>query len=351
MPNSVTKQIYGTTAAGAAIDQYTLTNASGLEMKVITLGGVITSLHTPDRRGSLGEVVLSLPTLSDYETKGSYFGALIGRYGNRIANGRFTLDGKTHTVPANDGTNSLHGGRKGFDQAVWAAQPAEGGDPALKLTYLSRDGEEGYPGNLSVTVVYTLTSDHGLRIDYSATTDKPTVVNLTQHTFFNLAGGGAVYDNLLLVNADRYTPVDANLIPTGELAPVAGTPLDFRLPRAVGGRIRDAHPQMVRARGYDHNFVLNSGGGSMALAARLYDPGSGRSMEVLTTEPALQVYTGNFLNATLVDANGQMVRQGDAICLETQHYPNSPNHPDFPSTTLRPGQTYQTTTIYKFSTD
>jgi aldose 1-epimerase len=351
MPNSTTKQFYSTTAAGAAVDQYTLTNANGMEVKVISLGGVITALHVPDRRGKLGDVVLSLPTLSDYETKNSYFGALIGRYGNRIANARFMLDGKTYALPANDGQNSLHGGNKGFDKAVWTAQPVEGSDAALKLTYLSRDGEEGYPGNLAVTVVYTVTADNGLRIDYSATTDQATVINLTQHTFFNLAGGGTIYDHLLMVNADRYTPVDANLIPTGELTPVSGTPFDFRLPRVIGGRIRSGDEQMVRGRGYDHNFVLNRSGGALELAARLYDPSSGRVMDVLTTEPALQVYTGNFLDATLVGANGEMIRQGDAICLETQHYPDSPNQPDFPSTTLRPGETYQTTTIYKFSTD
>lgn len=352
---SIEKQSYGTTAAGVAVDEFTLTNASGMEVKVITYGGIITSIRTPDRNGSLADVVLGFDQLADYEAKNPYFGAIIGRYGNRIGGATFTLDGTKCTLAANDGPNSLHGGLKGFDKVVWAAKEVKGeSDVGLELTYHSANGEEGYPGNLSVTVLYTLTADNSLRIDYTATTDKTTVVNLTNHTYFNLAGNGSgtIYDHIMQVNADTYTPVDENLIPTGDLAPVEGTPFDFRTPRQIGGGIRSGDAQMVRGRGYDHNFVINrEGDASLAKAAWVYDPSTGRSMDVWTTEPGIQFYASNFLDGTLVGSSGGMYRQGDGFCLETQHFPDSPNQPDFPSTTLKPGDTYKTTTVYKFATD
>ncbi|MFN8421430.1 MAG: aldose epimerase family protein [Anaerolineae bacterium] len=352
---SVVKQAYGTTADGVAVDEYTLTNAAGAEVKIITYGGIVTSLKVPDRHGQLANVVLGFETLADYETKNPYFGGIIGRYGNRIANGKFSIDGTEYTLAANNAPNSLHGGTKGFDKRVWTGKEVQdGGNVGVELTYLSPDGEEGYPGNLSVKVVYTLTAANELRIDYSATTDKTTVVNLTNHSYFNLAGNGAgaIYDHLLWVDADKYTPVDATLIPTGELASVEGTPFDFRAAKTIGSGVRSSSEQMVLGRGYDHNFVLNRpADNSLALAARLYEANSGRTMEVWTMEPGVQIYTANFLDGTLVGSSGGMYRQGDAICLETQHFPDSPNQADFPSTLLNPGETYQTTTIYKFTTD
>ncbi|MEZ4668241.1 MAG: aldose epimerase family protein [Anaerolineae bacterium] len=352
---SIKKSAYGVTAGGQAVDLYTLTNANGVEVGIITFGGIITTLRVPDRNGTLGNVVLGFDTLADYETKNPYFGAIIGRYGNRIGAAGFQLDGKQYKLAANDGPNSLHGGLKGFDKVVWAAKPIEGAaEVGLELSYLSPDGEEGYPGNLNVMVRYTLTADNALKIDYSATTDKTTVVNLTNHSYFNLAGNGAgsITGHILQINADHFTPVDANLIPTGELADVSGTPFDFRQPRVIGGGIRSSHPQMVLGRGYDHNFVLNRAGTTgLAQAGKLYDPASGRRMEVWTTEPAMQFYSGNFVLGTLVGSSGGIYRQGDGMCLETQHYPDSPNHPDFPTTTLKPGETYSSTTMFKFSTE
>jgi aldose 1-epimerase len=351
---SISKSAYGTTADGKAVDEYTLTNANGVEVKIITYGGIITSVRVPDRNGNLADVVLGLNNLADYETKNPYFGAIIGRYGNRIANATFSIDGEDYTLAANNGVNSLHGGVKGFDKQVWTAKEVEGDDVGLELTYTSADGEEGYPGNLSVTVVYTLTADNAIKIDYTATTDKATPVNLTNHSYFNLAGNGSgsIYDHVIQIDADKYTPVDATLIPTGELADVAGTPFDFRSAKTIGGGIRSGDEQVVLGRGYDHNFVLSRESESdLELAARVYEPGSGRGLEVWTTEPAIQFYTGNFLDGTVVGTSGGMYRQGDGFCLETQHYPDSPNQADFPSTTLQPGDTYQTTTIYKFTTD
>jgi aldose 1-epimerase len=351
--SSITSQPYGTTADGTAVEEYTLTNASGMEVKIITYGGILTSIKVPDRSGNLGNVALGFNTLAEYETKSPYFGCITGRYANRIAAGKFSLDGKDYTLPVNDGPNSLHGGVAGFDNRVWTAKVI--GD-ALELSYLSPDDEEGYPGNLTATVTYTLTDANELRIDYQATTDAPTVVNLTNHSYFNLAGNGAgsIYDHILMLNADRYTPVDATLIPTGELAPVAGTPFDFRAPKAIGPGQRSAHEQIVRARGYDHNWVLNRASfedTSLLLAARMVEPTTGRVMEVWTTEPGIQFYAGNFLDGTLVGSSGGIYRQSDAFALETQHFPDSPNQPDFPSTVLRPGETYATTTIFKFATD
>jgi aldose 1-epimerase len=343
------KRLYGTTAGGKAVDEYTLTNPSGIQVKIITYGGIISAIHTPDRAGVRANIVLGFNQLSAYEGQHPYFGALIGRVGNRIANARFTLEGQEYHLPANDGPNCLHGGENGFDKRVWAAEPIEADDVALKLTYLSPDGEEGFPGNLSVTVIYTLTQNNALRIDYTATTDKTTVVNLTNHTYFNLSGSGSIENHIMQIPADRYTAVHEGLIPTGQLAPVEGTPFDFRTPRRIGDGIRSGYPQMVLGRGYDHNFVLNRrSAASLELAARAADPASGRTLETWTTEPAVQFYSGNFLDGTIVGANGSTYRQGDAFCLETQHFPDSPNQPNFPSIVLKPGDTYQTTTVYRF---
>jgi aldose 1-epimerase len=352
---SIEKRGYGTTADGKAVEEYTLTNANGAEVKIITYGGIITSLRIPDRNGNLDNVVLGFDKLSDYETKNPYFGALIGRYGNRIAKAKFMLDDEDYTLAVNNDPNSLHGVNKGFDKVVWTAKEVSSdSDVGLELSYLSPDGEEGYPGNLSVTVVYTLTADNAIRIDYTATTDKATVINLTHHSYFNLGGNGSgpIYDEVLQVNADKYTPVDATLIPTGELADVAGTAFDFRDPKVINAGVRSGDEQIVLGRGYDHNFVLNrSDNDALEKAAFLYDPATGRGMEVWTTEPGLQFYTGNFLDGTLVGSSGGMYRQGEGLCLETQHFPDSPNHADFPSTDLKPGDTYHSSTVYKFTTD
>jgi aldose 1-epimerase len=353
--NAIKCRPYGTTAAGIAVDEYILTNAQGMEARIITYGGIITSIRVPDRRGTLANVVLGFDTLADYETKNPYFGCITGRCANRIAHGRFVLDGVEYTLATGDGPHHEHGGQAGFDKRVWAAEPpvSENG-PRLALTYLSPDGEEGYPGNLDVRVVYTLTDANGLHIDYTATTDRPTLVNLTNHSYFNLAGNGAgdIHDHILMINADRYTPADKTMIPTGELAPVDGTPFDFRIPRAIGPGQRSSHPQIVTGRGYDHNFVLNRpapDNGDLILAARLYDPGSGRALEVMTTEPGMQLYAGNFLDATLIGSGGGLYRQSDGLALETQHFPDSPNHPAFPPVVLRPGQVYHTTTVFRFA--
>ena len=359
---SIQKAPYGTTSGGEAVDEYTLTNANGLEVKIITYGGIITSIRVPDRYGNMANVTLGFASLEDYETNNSsYFGALIGRYGNRIANAKFTLDGVEYTLAANNGPNSLHGGLKGFDKVVWSAQEVEAENGvALELTYLSADMEEGFPGNLSVTVVYTLTDDNELVIDYTATTDKPTVVNLTNHAYFNLVGEGtgSIDNHVLMINADRYTPVDETLIPTGELAPVEGTPFDFRTPRLIGPSQRSPDEQIIYGRGIDHNFVLNRPSfddKSMMLAAVLYEPMFGRTLEVWTTEPGLQVYCenweGQWANPMKFGPGGNFYRQGEGIALETQHFPDSPNQPDFPSVVLRPDETYQTTTIFKFDVD
>lgn len=347
-------QPFGTTTDGQDIDQYTLTNANGVSVSIITYGGIVTSVIVPDRYGNMANINLGFDNLADYQTRNPYFGCITGRYANRIANATFELDGNTYTLAANNGPNSLHGGAVGFDKRVWEATPVEGdNEVGVSFHYLSPDGEEGYPGNLDVTVVYTLTDDNELRMDYTATTDAPTVVNLTNHNYWNLAGEGqgTIYDHILWVDADRYTPVDATLIPTGELAPVEGTPFDFRLPKPIGPGQRSSFEQIVLGRGYDHNFVLNrdEGDTSMMLAARVHEPESGRVLEVWTDQPGLQFYAGNFLDGSLIGPSGHLYRQSDAFALETQHYPDSPNQPDFPSTVLRPGETYQTTTIYRFA--
>lgn len=344
---------FGNLPSGEEVQLYTLTNKNGMEARIMTYGGIIVSLKVPDRQGKLADVVLGFDNLDAYVKGHPYFGALVGRYGNRIGGGKFELEGQTYTLAQNNGPNHLHGGLEGFDKKVWKAETAESPDgPRLVLRYVSADGEEGYPGELSVKVTYTLTSDNSLRIDYEATTDKATVLNLTNHSYFNFKDGGAspILDHEMLLNADRFTPVDETLIPTGELPPVEGTPFDFRTPVAIGARIEADDEQISYGGGYDHNFVLNRQADGLSLAARVYEPTTGRVMEVLTTEPAVQFYTGNFLDGTLTGKGGAVYRKRAAFCLETQHYPDSPNWPEFPSTVLKPGETYQTTTVFKFST-
>jgi aldose 1-epimerase len=329
-----------------AVELFTLRNASGVEVRATNYGGIITSIRVPDRSGRFGDVVLGFDSLEPYLKGHPFFGAIVGRYGNRIAKGRFALDGKTYSLAANNGPNHLHGGVKGFDKHVWQAQ-ASGGN-ALVLTRRSPDGEEGYPGNLDVRITYTLTDRNELRVDYHATTDKPTPVNLTQHTYFNLAGQGDILGHEMTIEADRYTPVDSDLIPTGELASVAGTPFDFRKPTAIGARIESSNPQIANGRGYDHNWVLNRSGSGLQPAAHVSDPVSGRTLDVLTTEPGVQFYTGNFLDGTLTGKGGTVYRRRTGFCLETQHFPDSPNQPAFPSTILEPGREYRTQTVFRF---
>ncbi|MGP4110468.1 aldose epimerase family protein [Streptomyces sp. 4N509B] len=344
------RELFGRLADGTEVHRWTLSNG-GTRVKVLSLGGIVQSLELPDRAGRYANVSLGFDTLDPYVTDSPYFGALIGRYGNRIAEGRFTLDGTTYQLPLNDGPNSLHGGDIGFDKRVWEVTPS--GRSALVLRYVSPDGEMGYPGTLDVEVTYTVTDDGALRIDYLATTDAPTVVNLTSHIYFNLAGegSGGVHDHRLRIAASRFTPVGATLIPTGELADVAGTPFDFRRTKAVGRDIRVSHPQVLHGQGFDHNFVLDKGiTEEPEPAASVHEPISGRTMDVATTEPGLQFYSGNFLDGTLVGTSGLTYRQGDALCLETQHFPDSPNQPGFPSTVLRPGDTYRSTTVHTFGT-
>jgi aldose 1-epimerase len=350
---TITRQAWGRTTAGVAVDRYTL-SANGMRVRILTYGGILQSIETPDRRGRPANVTLGFDNLRDYETKSPYFGCITGRYANRIAKGQFTLDGVQYQLPINNDPNSLHGGTVGFDKHVWQATPMTTKDGvALRLRFTSPDGDQGYPGELTATVTYTLTDDRAIRMDYLATTSKPTVVNLTNHAYFNLAGegSGTIDGHQLMLNASRYTPVDSTLIPTGAIDPVAGTPMDFRRATAIGARNRDGFPQLVIGRGYDHNWALDRRDDTytrLELAARATDPGSGRQLTVLTTEPGIQFYGGNFLDGTLVGTSGRVYRQGDGFALETQHYPDSPNHANFPSTVLRPGQTYRTTTIYQF---
>lgn len=333
------------------MDIFTLTNKNGLSTKITNYGGIVMSLHVPDKAGHLGDVVLGFDDIEEYLKPHPYFGALIGRYGNRIANGKFTLEGKDYILAQNDGRNSLHGGLKGFDKVIWDAKLLDTPDgSALELTYLSQDGEEGYPGNLLVKVIYTLTQDDALRIDYTATTDETTVINLTHHSYFNLvgAGNGDILDHDLLLNAAHFTPIDETLIPTGEIKPVAGTPFDFTRPAKIGLRINQDDQQLKFGLGYDHNWALNSADGVLALAARVSEPGSGRIMEVWTTEPGIQFYSGNFLDGSNTGKGGKVYQYRSGFCLETQHFPDSPNQPNFPSTTLKASQTYTSTTVYKF---
>lgn len=345
------KTDFGKTPDGQSVYLYTLTNRNGMQVAITNYGGSVVSIKTADRQGKTDDVVLGYDSVDGYVSDKVYFGALIGRYGNRIAQGKFMLDGTTYTLARNNGENSLHGGIKGFNKAVWQAREVTAKEgPALQLRYTSKDGEEGYPGNLSVTVVYTLTDRNELKIDYTATTDKNTVLNLTNHCYFNLnARSGDILQHLLMIHADKFTPVDGGLIPTGELRSVEGTPFDFRKPTAIGARIEQDDEQLKLGKGYDHNFVLNRKGTGLELAARVVEPSTGRVLEVFTTEPGLQFYSGNFLDGSARGKGGMAYQRRSAFCLETQHFPDSPNHPKFPSTELQPGEKYHTTTIYKFS--
>ena len=348
---NITKENFGTTPDGKAVDIYTLVNANGCEIAITNYGGIIVSLKVPDKNGQLGDVVLGYKTLNQYIENNPFFGALIGRYGNRIAKGKFVLNGTTYTLATNNGENHLHGGDVGFDKVVWNAKEIHEADAVgLEMTYLSKDGEEGYPGNLSITVKYLWTNDNELKIEYAATTDKTTVVNMTSHSYFNLACTGDILNHELMIDADRFTPVDDGLIPTGELRSVTGTPFDFTTPTAIGAGIKDENEQLKLGNGYDHNWVLNNYDGSIQTVAVLYEPTTGRVMEVSSNEPGLQFYSGNFLDETMIGKDGSPYSQGAGLCLETQHFPDSPNQSEFPSTILEPGEKYSTTTIYKFST-
>ena len=349
----MTHKSFGKTPDGAEITLYTLTNANGMEVSIINYGAIVVSIKVPDRSGRFGDVVLGFDSLDGYEAENPFFGAIVGRYGNRIAKGEFKLDGKTYTLAKNNGPNSLHGGNKGFNKVVWSARDAsKPGLPAVHLTYISKDGEEGYPGNLTVEVTYTLTAQNELKIDYSLTTDKDTVANVTNHSYFNLAGEGSgdILKHELMLAADKFTPVDDTLIPTGELKPVAGTPFDFRKSTAIGARIEQDDQQLKYGKGYDHNWVLNRvAAAPISLAARLHDPSSGRTLEVWTTQPGVQFYSGNFLDGTIHGKSGHVYGLRSGLCLETQHFPDSPNHPNFPTTTLKAGAHFRSTTIFKFS--
>jgi aldose 1-epimerase len=340
---------FGKTHDGREAHLYTLSNKSGMEVSITDYGANTVSIKVPDRNGNIGDVVLGFDSVSGYEDDKSYIGATVGRYGNRIAGAKFKLDGKEYTLPKNDGENHLHGG---FNKVFWDVAPGSLKNPSeLRLHYISKDGEEGFPGNLSVDVVFSVTNANEFKIDYTAKSDKKTVLNLTHHSYFNLAGSGTVLDYQLTLLAGKFTPVDKGLIPTGELRPVAGTPFDFRQATAVGARIEQDDEQIKTGHGYDHNWVLDAGmNDKPVLAATLFDPTSGRVMQVLTTEPGLQVYTGNFLDGTIKGKGGQAYQRRSAICLETQHFPDSPNHPDFPSTTMAANKKFHSTTIYKFST-
>ena len=361
LPPGIERSAFGRLPDGREVDCYRITNDNGIEMRVINYGGIIVSLKTPDMTGQMDDIVLGFDSLDDYLSEtyrqaNPYFGALIGRYGNRIANGRFTLDGETYRLPTNDGPNTLHGGDVGFNQRLWHAEPfLSSQGRGLVLTYTSPDGEQGFPGRLSTRVSYTLTHDNELAIDYRAETTRATPVNLTQHSYFNLQGegSGSVLDHQLMINASAYTPVGETLIPTGEIADVSGTPFDFRQPTAIGARMGQKNTQLAYAKGYDHNFVLSKNPGQAdrpTLAAKVIEPHSGRVLEVATTEPGLQFYSGNFLDGSLVGKSGRPYTHRSGLALETQHFPNSPNQPNFPSTILKPGETYHSQTVYRFST-
>lgn len=347
----VVRAPFGRLPDGDAVESFTLRNAHGIELRAISYGAIITSLRVPDRAGRFDDVVLGHDDLKGYLDKPSYFGCVVGRYGNRIALGRFTLDGHTYTLATNNGPNHLHGGVRGFDKYNWKAEPFERPDAVgIVFTRRSPDGEEGYPGNLDVRVTYTLDDRNQLHLDYEATTDKPTVVNLTQHSYFNLAGDGKrdVLGHELMIDADRYTPVDKTLIPTGELASVAGTPFDFRKPAAIGARIGADDEQIRNGGGYDHNFVLNQRGPGVTRLIRVFEPTTGRTMEIATTEPGVQFYSGNFLDGSVKGKGGHVYARRYGLCLETQHFPDSPNQPKFPSTVVRPGTPYKSQTVLTF---
>lgn len=355
----ITKAPFGQTPDGTPVELYTLRNSKGAEADIMTYGGIVQKLKMPDRSGNYTDVVLGFDSLNGYTSDTyvkncAYFGALIGRYGNRIGGAQFTLNGKTYTLEKNNNGNTLHGGSRGFDKVVWKPVKADVGPegPRLELSYLSKDGEEGFPGNLAVTAIYTLTDDNGLKLEFKATTDKPTVVNLTHHSYWNLAGqgNGDILGHLVYINANQTTTVDKELIPTGAFADVTGTPFDFRTPTAVGARINDPDTVLQYGPGYDHNWVLNKPLGKFGLAARVTEPTTGRVMEVWTDQPGLQFYAGNFLDGTITGKEGKVYQRRTAFCMEPQHYPDSPNKPNFPSTVLNPGDTYHNTIIYKFPT-
>ena len=353
MRGTIRKETFGKTASGEQIGLYTLSNKKGMEVAITNFGATVVVLKVPDRAGKLADVVLGFDTLQGYENGTAYFGATVGRYGNRIGGGKFSIDGKTYTLPKNNGDNTLHGGITGFNKKVWMAREIASKDgESLEMSYSSEDGEEGFPGNLSVKVVFTLPTDgNELTIDYTATTDKATVLNLTNHSYFNLAGegNGDILDHVLTLHAKQFTPVDKTLIPTGELRDVAGTPLDFTRATAIGKRINESYEQLVFGKGYDHNWVIASDGRKgLTLAAEAYDPKSGRTLEVLTTEPGVQFYSGNFLDGPKGKGN-KPYRQRAAFCLETQHFPDSPNHPNFPSTLLKPNSVFRSQTVFRFS--
>jgi aldose 1-epimerase len=357
---TITQGAFGFTVARTPVDIYTLRNGRGAVARIITYGGIVQSLKVPDKNGNLDDIVLGYDNLDGYLTNNPYFGCLVGRYGNRIGGGKFKLEGKTYTLATNNGPNSLHGGIVGFDKVIWKAKMWNTLDgPALELNYVSKDGEEGFPGTLKVTAIYTLTENNELHLNFTATTDQPTVCNLTHHSYFNLRGqgNGDILGHEVYINADKFTPVDKDLITTGELKPVDGTPFDFRKPVAIGARINDPDPQLQFGPGYDHNWVINKPLDKegkpqldkLCLQARVYEPTTGRVMEVWSTEPGLQFYAGNFLDGSIVGKEGKVYPRRSGFCMEPQHYPDSPNKPMFPSTELKPGETYQTTIVYRFS--
>ncbi len=351
--SSMTTTVFGKLPDGREVQQYTLTNRSGMSAQIITYGATLTSLRVPDRKGKIEDVVLGYDSLQGYIEGTSYFGATVGRYGNRIGKGRFQLDGKEYQLTINDGENHLHGGKTGFNKVLWDAKVLrDAGEPSLQLQYVSRDGEEGYPGTVTLRVTYTLTEKNELRIDYAGTTDRPTILNPTHHSYFNLTGSftNTILGHQLLIEADSITPVDKGLIPTGQVASVAGTPFDFRSPMAIGAHINDQNEQLAFGHGYDHNWILREDAVGVRKVAELYEPQSGRLMTVFTDQPGLQFYSGNFLDGTAIGKNGIAYRQRTGLCLEAQAFPDTPNKPQFPPVTLRPGQTYRQTTIYQFST-
>lgn len=355
MPITLHMTPFGKTPAGDEVTLYTLRNAQGMEIAVMNYGAILTSVKVPDSKGQMADIALGFDSLEGYLGTQPYMGATVGRYANRISKGRFTLNGEQYTLAVNNGANALHGGLKGFDKKIWSAKSVRSDDgPALEMTYVSPDGEEGYPGALTATVTYSLSNDNEVRIHYKATTDADTVLNLTNHSYFNLAGAGkgTILDHMVAINADRFTPVDSGLIPTGELKSVEGTPFDFRTPTAIGARIDETGDEQIKlGGGYDHNFVLNDGAGNLRFAARAKEPVSGRIMEVFTDQPGLQFYTGNFLDGSVTGKGGIQYEKRFGFCMETQHFPDSPNKPEFPSVLLKPGETFETTTVYKFSTE
>jgi aldose 1-epimerase len=350
-PNSVQKKYFGTLPSGEKIYSYTLTNSHGMSAEIINYGATVVKLKVPDKNEKIGDVILGYDSLTGYINGSSYFGGTIGRYGNRLSKGRFTLDGKKYQVTINDGENSLHGGIKGFNKEVWKAKIVKEDPPTVEFTYVSPDGDQGYPGTLTAMVTFNLTEKNGLEINYRATTNKPTVVNLTSHCYFNLTANpeNAILNQILMIKANYFTPIDSEFIPTGEIRSVKGTPMDFRKPTAIGSRISDNYQQLKNGKGYDHNFVLDNYNGKVREVATVYDPGSGRFMKVFTDQPGLQFYSGNFLDGTTKGKYGIYYKHRCALCLECQHFPDSPNHKSFPSTVLRPGQVYSQTTIYQFS--